>query len=139
MYLSVDRLRRRRQLGMKVGFAFGEQHDFKLTLLTFGDCGAVDLHWMSVGRGVLDLDGTAAAQLDAIVEVGSGGQFVGAKAGAGIVDLKLLDRGSGAVLYGGFHMVGVATGCGSQSYEQEGRKGTSAGCCSGGLDLRLCL
>jgi hypothetical protein len=44
------------------------------------------------------------------VEDGSGGQAVGSKAGAWVVDFEDLDGGSGAVFDRGVNVIGVAGG-----------------------------
>ena len=100
----------RSQLGVKLGFAIGEQHDLELALLRLGERRAFDLLRMAVAGRVLHLELTAAAQLDAVVEAGTRGQTVGSKTGAGIIDFEQLNCCSGAVFDRGFNLIGVAAG-----------------------------
>jgi hypothetical protein len=71
---------------MKFGSATWQQNNLKSALLAFSHRGSVNLRLATVG-GVLNLEGTAAAQLNAVVENRAGSQFVGSKAGAGIIHL----------------------------------------------------
>ncbi len=55
-----------------------------------------------------------AEDLEAVVEVGSGGEGLGAEAGAGVVDFEEFDGLSGVVADGGGDVGGVAAGGGQQ-------------------------
>ena len=105
---------------MKLGFAGGKQDNLKGALLALGYCGAVDLRLETIAAGVLDLERAGAAQLDAVMEDCAGGQGIGAKAGAGVVDLEQLNWRSGAVLNGCIDVIGVAAGCGWECADCDG-------------------
>ena len=100
----------RNELRNEISFARGEQHDFQLAMLRFNEIGTVDVNLASRGIGVLDDELAAAADLEAIVEDGSGIEPIVAKTGAGIVNLEKLNRRTGAVFDGGIDVIGVAAG-----------------------------
>ena len=64
--------------------------------------------WAAVGVDELHVAG--AEDLEAVVEVGAGGEGLGSEAGAGVVDLEELDGLGGAVADGGGDVGGVAAG-----------------------------
>jgi hypothetical protein len=73
--------------------------------LTLRERGAFNLLLLPIAACVLHLERTAAAQLNAIVQYGSGGQTVGTEAGAGIINLQQLDRSASAIFYRGINVI----------------------------------
>ncbi len=78
--------------------------------------------WSVVGAvGVEELHGAGAEDLEAVVEVGAGGEGLGAEAGAGIVDFEEFDGVGGAVADRGYDVWGVAAGGGDEGEDCEKR------------------
>jgi hypothetical protein len=68
--------------------------------------------------GVEELHVAGAEDLEAVVEVGSGGEVLGAEAGAGVVDFEEFDGLGGVVADGGGDVGGVAAGCCDEGGEE---------------------
>ena len=93
---------------MEFGLGVRQKDDFKLALLALDQRWAGDMDLFFVSAGVGDLERAAAADLKAIVEDGTGGYTVGAKAGVGVVDLEELNVSAGTIHDGRVDVVGVA-------------------------------
>jgi hypothetical protein len=93
---------------MEFGFAVGKQDDFKPALLMLDERWTIDLDLSTCGIGIGDLKFSASYYLNAVVEVGPGGECVGAKAGAGVIGFEKLNGGASAVFDGRIDVVGMA-------------------------------
>ena len=76
----------RGELGMEFRLAAGEENNIDPSLLPVGEAGSGDVDLLAGGRCVHNREGAVALDLNAVAEGGSGGEFVGAEAGAGVID-----------------------------------------------------
>src|ERR1035441_11012907 len=86
------------ELGIKFSLARREKRNFQPALLGLGQNRPFNLNLAAICRRVLHLEGAAAAQLYAVVELRARRQAVGSEAGAGVVDLEQLNRAPGSIL-----------------------------------------
>lgn len=106
------------ELGKKLGLGVWQEDDLQTAFLALLESGTGDLHRVAAGEDVLHGKGTAAADLKSIVEIRTRGQSAGAKAGAGVVDLKKLNGRSGTIFNGGVDMRRVTAGQGEKRGQQ---------------------
>jgi len=95
---------------VKLGFIAWQEDNAELALLLFNKGGAGDEDFGPVAGRVSQGERAAAADLNAIVEIGAGSNRVSAKAGAGIVDFDESNSGAGAVFNGDVDVMRVAGG-----------------------------
>lgn len=82
----------------------------QLPLLVFGKSRASCLDQVAARPGELDFERTAAEDLKPVMKDGTGSKTIGAKTGAGIVDLEKLNVCASAIFDGCVDVVGVAAG-----------------------------
>jgi hypothetical protein len=98
------------QLGIKRSFSLRQQHNFQLALLMLEDFRAGYLaHLVAAAFGILHFDGAAAADLEAIVKIGAGGERIRSKTGARIIDFQKIDCRAGSILDGRFDLIRMAS------------------------------
>ena len=90
---------------MKLRLAAGQQHNLDPALLPLEQHWPFHLRLPPIASGVLHLQRARALDLESIVEVNSGCQAVGPKAGARIVDLEKLNCCAGPVLDRGLDVI----------------------------------
>lgn len=91
----------------ELDFASGEQHDLQPALLILMEFRTCELHLVIAGCSVLHFEGTAAAKLNPVMEIGSAADNIGSETGAGIVDFEKLSRRAGAIFHGDRDVIGM--------------------------------
>ena len=86
----------------------------------FAEFGALGVDDVAGVEGVLDFDWAVAADGEAVVGGGSGGEGVDAEAGGGVVDFELVEGVAGLVFYGGLDPVAFAAAEGKKNQDGEG-------------------
>jgi hypothetical protein len=99
---------------------FRSDDDSERACGAFFEAGAGGAMVLVLAVGVGELHGAGANDLKAVVEVGSGGEVLGAEAGAGIVHFDECDGVGGVVAYGGFDVGGAASGEGKAEDQDRG-------------------
>ena len=89
------------------------------TLCSFFEGGAIGLVFLVGAVGVEELGGAGAEDLEAVVEVGAGGEGLSAEAGAGVVDFEELNGLASMIADCGFDIRGVAAGGGEAGEKGE--------------------